>query len=800
MHPEKVKDLQAISFRERWPTDAVYDKFDVESYLFGTDQSPGSRAAQAFLARPPPKDGAEERGTGPLGPAMEFRFLQLTRQYLLRQNADEATIQHIAPFLVPCLAAMLYRHLRQEREQYDDKVLVNPEAIVYGRIRLPLSKAVLPVLSKIDKLENEVRVLRLGLQDATEQGRKRELQLTAAVHHSETLQAEAAGREEDLKRSQGTVAELRSTLDGLQRQVLDSHVQLQDSKRRAAEDLHQARTEAAQERMESDVAVADLQKAWTWRNPPRRSWKQRGEIARLRSSLAQLNHAARSSDAMEIDTETKQAQPPTGSQVRKSDSDRIEELERLLEEARAENQRLEQERNDTIEERDDLQFVVEDRDRQLGCYATSHPQLEASLKAAQDELVRQRKIVNGLEDELEKLRSYPNATYAHDREWDRLRADYKKTCVDKKQLEDQVDNLRGILGRMEGDLETLRSQKGPPKEIWMEELWRKGNGRYNFTGTDLGRGVHGVVEHAVDTLNRRNVAIKVTRCQPSGRPSTSAVREVLFMAKQRSVNVMSLLDVVYMESTGQHHAELWLVMDYMPSNLRAIIYDHNRRPTVGAIKFYVQEIAAGLGYLHRKGIHHGDLKPENVLVGQNNDIKIADFGLSEEVTNNPSSRRVFCSLNYRAPEILFRTNRRTVAADVWSLGVIVTEFLAGNVPWNSDQPLVVMEKILNYTGCEGEVFPGAEALPGVFEGDDSMSEGDPPPPGVVRFEPRRAVQLPLRYDLYTCKDVCLVRDSCLKLDPATRTGATCVAGAFRYHVHGTVPVATLGELPNVHAF
>ncbi|CAD6971202.1 unnamed protein product, partial [Tilletia controversa] len=116
---------------------------------------------------------------------------------------------------------------------------------------------------------------------------------------------------------------------------------------------------------------------------------------------------------------------------------------------------------------------------------------------------------------------------------------------------------------------------------------------------------------------------------------------------------MSLLDVVYMESTGQHHAELWLVMDYMPSNLRAIIYDHNRRPTVGAIKFYVQEIAAGLGYLHRKGIHHGDLKPENVLVGQNNDIKIADFGLSEEVTNNPSSRRVFCSLNYRAPEILF---------------------------------------------------------------------------------------------------------------------------------------------------
>ncbi|CAD6912735.1 unnamed protein product, partial [Tilletia controversa] len=162
-------------------------------------------------------------------------------------------------------------------------------------------------------------------------------------------------------------------------------------------------------------------------------------------------------------------------------------------------------------------------------------------KAAKDEVDRQRKMANGLEDEVQKLRTYSNQTFAGHHELDRLRVESNATCVVKGQLGRQVGNLRGILERTERDLVTLRSQRGPSNETWMEELWRKGNGRYNFTGTDLGRGVHGVVEHAIDALNRRDDAIKITRCQPSGRPYNSAAREVVFMANQRSLNVMSLL-------------------------------------------------------------------------------------------------------------------------------------------------------------------------------------------------------------------------------------------------------------------
>ncbi|CAD6983140.1 unnamed protein product [Tilletia controversa] len=145
---------------------------------------------------------------------------------------------------------------------------------MYGRIRLPLCKAVFPVLSKTDTLENEVRLLQLGLQDAAEQGRERGVQLADAVQHSETLQAKAGRREEDLKRSKGTVVELQFTLDRVQAellrnqgQLLDFQVRLENSEQRAAEQkrgLGQVRAEAAQKRVESDDVVAELQKILEW--------------------------------------------------------------------------------------------------------------------------------------------------------------------------------------------------------------------------------------------------------------------------------------------------------------------------------------------------------------------------------------------------------------------------------------------------------------------------------------------------------------------------------------------------------
>ncbi|CAD6983524.1 unnamed protein product [Tilletia controversa] len=369
---------------------------------------------------------------------------------------------------------------------------------MYGRIRLPLCKAVFPVLSKTDTLENEVRLLQLGLQDAAEQGRERGVQLADAVQHSETLQAKAGRREEDLKRSKGTVVELQFTLDRVQAellrnqgQLLDFQVRLENSEQRAAEQkrgLGQVRAEAAQKRVESDDVVAELQKSLEWVEFATKKCKQRGArtwrserksssqpSTRMRRSreppgaragnlpaavvFAQLNHAARSSNAMDINTEMKQARPFTGSQVFKSESDRIQELDRLLAETKAENERLEAEWNAAVDESEGNEFLLKQAKTRLEGYAKENPEFAGFLKKAKDEVDRQRKIVNGLEDELQKLRSDSCQRFSGYQKLDQLRGELYASGVDKEKLGRQVDNLWGILERTERELQTVQSNR-----------------------------------------------------------------------------------------------------------------------------------------------------------------------------------------------------------------------------------------------------------------------------------------------------------------------------------------------------
>ncbi len=97
---------------------------------------------------------------------------------------------------------------------------------------------------------------------------------------------------------------------------------------------------------------------------------------------------------------------------------------------------------------------------------------------------------------------------------------------------------------------------------------------------------------------------------------------------------------------------------------------------------YVLQLAAALYYCHQKHVIHRDIKPENLLVGANNDLKIADFGWS---VHAPSSRRkTLCgTLDYLPPEMVEGTAHDEMV-DVWSLGVLAYELLEGSPPFEAD--------------------------------------------------------------------------------------------------------------------
>lgn len=101
------------------------------------------------------------------------------------------------------------------------------------------------------------------------------------------------------------------------------------------------------------------------------------------------------------------------------------------------------------------------------------------------------------------------------------------------------------------------------------------------------------------------------------------------------------------------------------------------------VRKIVKQICKGLFFCHRRGISHRDLKHDNILIDKDSkQIKIIDFGYAIEVKEGELTKPECGSPNYMPPEIVRRVHYDPLAADVWSLGVIIYKLVSGKLPFN----------------------------------------------------------------------------------------------------------------------
>lgn len=135
-----------------------------------------------------------------------------------------------------------------------------------------------------------------------------------------------------------------------------------------------------------------------------------------------------------------------------------------------------------------------------------------------------------------------------------------------------------------------------------------------------------------------------------------------------------------------------MVLEYAEKELFEYLVKHGKMPETKARKFF-QQIVCAVEYCHRHKIVHRDLKPENLLLDHDLNVKIADFGLSNIMTDGNFLKTSCGSPNYAAPEVISGKLYAGPEVDVWSCGVILYVLLVGRLPFDDEYIPSLFKKI-----------------------------------------------------------------------------------------------------------
>ncbi|KAI6149816.1 kinase-like protein [Pisolithus tinctorius] len=223
---------------------------------------------------------------------------------------------------------------------------------------------------------------------------------------------------------------------------------------------------------------------------------------------------------------------------------------------------------------------------------------------------------------------------------------------------------------------------------------------------EMGSGAYGVVVSATDQISGETVAIKlVTRIFEKIQLAKRALREITLLRHfSNHENITGLID---MDAISPDFQEIYIFMEPMEADLHQIIKS-GQTLTNEHVQYFLYQILRGMKYIHSASVIHRDLKPGNLLVNSDCELKICDFGLSRGFDSTPDEHiggqltEYVATRWYRAPEIMLSFRRYTTAIDVWSIGCIFAELLLGRPLFKGKDYVDQLNKIFDVLGTPEE--------------------------------------------------------------------------------------------------
>lgn len=286
---------------------------------------------------------------------------------------------------------------------------------------------------------------------------------------------------------------------------------------------------------------------------------------------------------------------------------------------------------------------------------------------------------------------------------------------DSRLLDDEINQ----------EVKVIMRPKKPPRpksEVCLDQVDKRKTKRYSAFGGDspygkheayikleqLGEGSYATVFKGYSNLIQQVVALKEIRLQEEEGTPFTAIREASLLKELKHNNIVTLHDIIHTRSS------LTFVFEYVHTDLSQYLEMHSGGLNPRNVKLFMFQLFRGLSYCHRRRILHRDVKPQNLLISEIGELKLADFGLAraKSVPSHTYSHEVV-TLWYRPPDVLLGSTNYTTSLDIWGVGCILVEMLNGAPCFPGVRDVFdQLDKIFRVTGTPtDDVWPGVSRLP-----------------------------------------------------------------------------------------
>lgn len=190
----------------------------------------------------------------------------------------------------------------------------------------------------------------------------------------------------------------------------------------------------------------------------------------------------------------------------------------------------------------------------------------------------------------------------------------------------------------------------------------------------LGAGTYSIVYKGTSRLTKKLVALKEIHLERDEGIPFTAIREISLLKQLKHCNIITLHDIISTSRT------LTLVFEYVDCDLSRYMDLCDHKINSDNVRLFLYQLLRSLKYCHSKKILHRDIKPQNILIGSSGELKLADFGLAraKSIPTKTFTDEVV-TLWYRPPDVLLGNTDYGTSIDMWGVGCIFFEMIAGYI-------------------------------------------------------------------------------------------------------------------------